>query len=391
MKDRRLEKKLRAASDRPAPADLQRRLDAAIPESFGRPRTVRIAEGIFAMTKWGMIVAAPTVLAMWLVGSIILGPTAPVAFAGVLEPVVAGTSDAALVHYILHRLTREGEDFSFVELDGPGLTVEVWVEAPQPTGEPARYRMGKSDRVIAYDGQQTVLHMTKMNDAYRYEGVNTRGAALWPAGWIRELREHPGDDVKQLLYEEAEGEARLVYSESGVDTSPLPKAFLGDYDRETELRWSLDTHAMTGLKTWVLIGGKRVLYSELLAIEYLPPAKPESFQIVLPDDVRFGGVKEGTAEENALGPVDVARGLFEAARWKDQHFLETYVPSPATVDWAMQAPEFEILYIGEPFRTGGYAGVYVPYKIRIDGKIKERQLALRNDNPERRWVFDGGI
>jgi hypothetical protein len=391
MKDRRLEKQLRAASDRPAPTDLQRRLDAAIPGSFGRPRTVRIAEGVIAMTKWGMIAAVPAVLALWFVSTIILGPTTPVAFAGVLEPVVAGTSDAALVHYILHRLTREGEDFSFVELDGPGLTVDVWVEAPQPAGEPVRYRMAKSDRVVAYDGKQTLLHMTKTNEAYRYEGINTRGAALWPAGWISELRERPGEGVKQLLYEEVEGEARLVYSEPGADTSPLPKAFLGDYDRETELRWSLDTHALTGMKIWILVGGKRVLYSELLAIEYLPVVEPEWFEIALSDNVRFGGVKEGTPAENALGPADVARGLFEAAQRKDQHFLETYVTSPAAVDWAMQAPPFEILYIGEPFRTGRYVGVYVPYKIRVDGEIREWQVALRNDNPERRWVLDGGI
>ena len=64
MKDRRLEKRLRAASERPAPAGLQRRLDAAIPGSFGHPRSVRIAEGMIAMIKWGTIVAAPTVLAM---------------------------------------------------------------------------------------------------------------------------------------------------------------------------------------------------------------------------------------------------------------------------------------------------------------------------------------
>ena len=343
------------------------------------------------MTKWGTIVAAPSVLVVWLVSAIILGPAAPVAFAAALEPVVAGTSDAAAVHYILHRLTREGEDFSFVELDGPGLTVDVWIEAPPPAGEPARFRMGKSDRVVAYDGKQTLLHMTTTNEAYRYEGFNTRGAALWPAGWIRELRERPGDGVKLLLHEEADGESRLVYRESGVDTSPLPKAFLGDYDRETELRWSLDTQALTGLKTWVRIDGKRVLYSELLAIEYLPSAEPEWFQIALLDDVRFGGVKEGTPADNALGPADVARGLFEAAQQKDQVFLETYVPSPATVDWAMQVPPFEILYIGEPFRTGRYVGVYVPYKIRVDSEIKEWQLALRNDNPERRWVLDGGI
>jgi len=161
MKDRRLEKRLRAASDPHAPAGVQRRLDAAIPGSFGKPRAVRIANGAMAMTKWAMIVVAPATLVVWLASIFIIGPSAPVAFAAVLEPVVAGTADAAAVHYVLHRLTREGEDFSFVDLAGPGLTVDVWVEAPGSTGDPVRFRKGKSDRVVAYDGKSTVLHMTK--------------------------------------------------------------------------------------------------------------------------------------------------------------------------------------------------------------------------------------
>jgi hypothetical protein len=35
--------------------------------------------------------------------------------------------------------------------------------------------------------------------------------------------------------------------------------------------------------------------------------------------------------------------------------------------------------------------VYVPYKIRVGGKVKEWRMALRNDNAQGRWVFDGGI
>ena len=109
------------------------------------------------MTKWGTIVAAPTALAVWLVGAFIFGPSAPVAFAGVLEPVVVGTADAAAVHYVLHRLTREGEDFSFVDLDGPGLTVDVWVEAPRLQDEPVRFRKGKAiEARVVEDGDRRV-------------------------------------------------------------------------------------------------------------------------------------------------------------------------------------------------------------------------------------------
>jgi RNA polymerase sigma factor (sigma-70 family) len=39
-----------------------------------------------------------------------------------------------------------------------------------------------------------------------------------------------------------------------------------------------------------------------------------------------------------------------------------------------------------------YPGVYVPYEIRLkDGTVKKWQLAIRCDNPEHRWYFDGGM
>jgi RNA polymerase sigma factor (sigma-70 family) len=39
-----------------------------------------------------------------------------------------------------------------------------------------------------------------------------------------------------------------------------------------------------------------------------------------------------------------------------------------------------------------YPGVYVPYEIRVkDGDVRKWQLAIRCDNPEHRWYFDGGM
>ncbi len=46
---------------------------------------------------------------------------------------------------------------------------------------------------------------------------------------------------------------------------------------------------------------------------------------------------------------------------------------------------------GEPFRSGDYPGVYVPYKVRFSAGVREHNLALRNDNPQNRWVYHGGI
>lgn len=48
--------------------------------------------------------------------------------------------------------------------------------------------------------------------------------------------------------------------------------------------------------------------------------------------------------------------------------------------------------LGKPFRSGKYAGVFIPCTLRMaDGSTEKIRLALRNDNSEQRWLVDGGL
>jgi hypothetical protein len=178
-----------------------------------------------------------------------------------------------------------------------------------------------------------------------------------------------------------------------VDTKPREPAFLGEFDRETEVEWDLQTRLLTGLKRWVYDGGKRRLFLDLATIEYPPAIEDERFNLDLPSDVRWGGVKEAPAGLASLGPREAAERLFVAAMEGDRDTLELLVPSPAMVDWLLDETHraSEIVFIGEPFRAGDYRGVYVPYRVRLGSRIKSYRLALRNDNEQGRWVYDGGI
>jgi RNA polymerase sigma factor (sigma-70 family) len=52
----------------------------------------------------------------------------------------------------------------------------------------------------------------------------------------------------------------------------------------------------------------------------------------------------------------------------------------------------QLISLGDPFKKPSYAGVFVPYHIRFkDGEEKNFNLAVRNDNPEQKWYFDGGF
>lgn len=51
-----------------------------------------------------------------------------------------------------------------------------------------------------------------------------------------------------------------------------------------------------------------------------------------------------------------------------------------------------VIAIGQAVRSGQYAGVFVPCKVLLaNGKTEKLMLALRDDNPEKCWLVDGGL
>lgn len=105
-------------------------------------------------------------------------------------------------------------------------------------------------------------------------------------------------------------------------------------------------------------------------------------------------------------PEQVARTFLEACGREDWVETAKYWP-PGLLK---QHPEFmeiftntytglEIVSLGKPFKgrvimfgNMEYGGVYVPYEIRLkDGTVKKWNLAIRCDNPENHWYWDGGM
>jgi len=329
----------------------------------------------------------------WVSVMMLVGPASPPLLAAVLEPIIIATERAGAVHLVVRMLGRDGEDFSFVNLDGEMMKVEGWIEWPRMPGAPGRARVEKHDRMRQFDGAETVVYFPGRNEAYRFEASGVNLELFWPGAWVRYIQNFPTPGVEVVSHDESAGRGRLLLRERGADTSPLEPTFLGSFDRETEIEWDLKTNLLLGLKRWVYDDGERRLFSELVSIDYLDALPADTFELELPNDVRWGGVKPASIELLDLGPKEVADRLFDASRRGDREGLELLCPSPAMIEWLMddQNRPTEIYYIGEPFRTGEYAGVYVPYKIRFGSEVREHNLALRNDNPESRWVFDGGI
>jgi RNA polymerase sigma factor (sigma-70 family) len=125
----------------------------------------------------------------------------------------------------------------------------------------------------------------------------------------------------------------------------------------------------------------------------------------------FSSTKELSSSENAkyasttgMTPEQAARTLFEAygsEDWQEdrQKVATFFPPGDSTVNDYMDYRGLKVVSLGKPFKgrviewnNKEYAGIYVPYEIRLrNGFIKKWQLAIRCDNPEHRWYFDGGM
>ncbi|RLE23360.1 MAG: hypothetical protein DRJ50_06325, partial [Actinobacteria bacterium] len=251
--------------------------------------------------------AAIVVLALW----IGIGPGGSgTTFAATLEPVLLATDGAGAVHVVLRMLTGKGEDFSYVNLEGDLQTVEAWIERPLDLGHAGRARIDKSDRVYVFDGKETVYYHPQRNEVFRREDRSFAPTPLWPAAWVRQIRNRSDDDVEVLLMEERGGSGRLLLREKGAEIAPLEPSFLGDFDRETEVIWDLENHLLTDFRRWVLVGGERILFSEVVTIDYVEAFDDRIFELDLPDGVREGGVVPGGVALLELGPREVALRFF---------------------------------------------------------------------------------
>ena len=60
-------------------------------------------------------------------------------------------------------------------------------------------------------------------------------------------------------------------------------------------------------------------------------------------------------------------------------------------DMKLEYGGLQVISVGKSFKSGLYAGKYVPYEVKLkSGNIQKYNLAVRNDNPEKLWVIDGG-
>jgi len=158
------------------------------------------------------------------------------------------------------------------------------------------------------------------------------------------------------------------------------------FDKETKLLQSFEIFVLEKAKYVSVIKTESITYNVPIDkndILFLPK---NLTQIFLDDDLENLSMTNISAKQ-------AAEKIFNALHNKDltpvKESFQGYSESALKMAgfWGL-----EVLEIGEPFKSGEYVGEFVPYKVKLsNGKIKQHNLAIRNDNKNKVWVIDGGI
>lgn len=296
----------------------------------------------------------------------------------------------------LRMLTEPKENFSAINLNGKMVPHTITVIF----GDEPVWRVEKEGRTVIYDGNRQYM-WTKdapigFTGGKNFGFVEWRDKFLHPAD-IMFMEKHAARQGK-LQYEISETEDRIfltVFAKASGDfTNPyLLNSSIAESDNKREYVFDKMTKLPVSMNVYIKTGNDYVSVMELVDIAcdevvdraalLSMPRLNEWRDLSLPlTDDAFAGV---TAEE-------AARRIFEGMSKGD---FDGIAPALKFYDIGKLRKDYggmRLVALGKVFRSGKYPGMFVPYEIILpNGQKKRHNMALRNDNPNKAWLLDGGL
>jgi hypothetical protein len=301
------------------------------------------------------------------------------------------------VHITARMRTLPADNFELIGLHYDFVPVEMW----KSFGAPPKWRVEKPGRVVVMDGAGSLL-LIHGNEAMR--GGVRNGFVDWLMPLLdpdrvlqAELRAARQGKSQAILAAAAPGSHETLLrvtrrAEGDFTNDWLKNKSLSASDHTRVYRFDSATSRLTGLQILVHSGGQDVPVFEIDSIRYNEPLPADLFTLVLSADVSWMGTAEDLPVAGPIPttPREAALALFEGAAAQDWQ----RVASVTKVDQRLKQyiGGIQLVSVGEAFRSGMYPGWFVPYEIRFPGgETKKHNLAVRNDNPQKRFILDGGL
>lgn len=271
---------------------------------------------------------------------------------------------------------------------------------------PSQWRIEKTGRTLVNDGNNQYLHIPKIEGYLK--ASKTATIAEWflillePEKVLNKEQNNIKNDGSKFKMEEKNG---LMYF---TITSNAKGNFINDYcknssieesDNRREYVFDKNTKLLKELKIYILEGKKETLIAEIINIDYNTNIDENLFSINLPKGTEWHDL---TKELNSEAFKNIS----------SKRAAELFFEGLSKNDWALVTQTFEffsnnnpkvkelkdrfggltLVRMGEPFKSGQYPGEFVPYEIKLKtGKTIKHNLAIRNDNPNKVWIVDGGF
>jgi len=312
------------------------------------------------------------------------------------------------VHIKARMRTLPQDNFASIGLGYDFVPVEMWKKVY--AAGMVRWRIEKPERVTVMDGEEATLLVSQVYAArgrcpdFRCFDCDWCGRLMDVNGLIQsELRNaqrrkdaelymrHETIDGRKLLVLEVE-----VLAQGDFTNDYLKNKFISKSDHSRVYYFDAESKLLEGFEIYVHADGNDVLVFETTDIEYNAGFDDSLFTLALPADVIWWQTAEILPDNERyekLTPEEAAQAFFEACSNEDwDEFLKFWSASGVDQRIKDYLGGLEVISLGEPFQSGGSRSWFVPYEIKLrSGHVKKHNLAVRNDNPARRYVVDGGI
>jgi outer membrane lipoprotein-sorting protein len=313
-------------------------------------------------------------------------------------------SKVSNIHIEGEMRTLPNDNFSLIFAEAEPVRIDVW----EQFGAPSKWRVEKPGRVAVMDGSSTVMWIKASNVAVKVGASQ----AAFDTAWLLRLTK-VGDllnnelrtalaknwDLSRTQEKAKDGTPILVVTVEAKEGLPegnyMKNKFLDTADTRRVYRFDAQTKRLQGLDIYLHQKTGDKLIFEVTKIQYDQPIDPSVFTLKLPENVGWHHEPQKLPDNQKyeqMTPQQTARAFFEACGKEDWAEVQKFYGTPPTDRMKQYLGGLKIVRLGEPFQAKPYAGWFVPYEIEFKGgEVKKHNLAVRNDNPAKRYVVDGGL
>ena len=304
-------------------------------------------------------------------------------------------SNLQTVHITARMRTAPQDNFEFIDPNADWVPLEIWKQF----GDSPKWRVEKPGRVAVMNGSSSLMLI-------RPSTVVEGGTQPGFLEWLDALLETDKLMENELASARAQRSSARLSEQNGQYYLTVQRLAQGDFHNDWLLNKAVSSSNHTRIYRFdtaskrletmqVVLNAKSgdIPVFEISGITYNQPLDARQFTLELPANVIRSVGSEQMPTDSALpqSPKEAAAMFFDALSKQNTDELLTVYPVSAAPPWVKDITSLEVVSLGEPFRSGLFPGWFVPYEIRINGQTKKHNLAVRNDNPARRWVFDGGF